>query len=88
MIISFLYFKYKIPLQNTFIENEFLSVGIFYSSFSIKYVSFEDYILDCATHTLAEVYKSAILMKFRIPQLSADFNIQYNSLKFLKLGDM
>jgi len=46
----------------------------------------QDYVLDCAIHTLAELWIAAMNMKFRNLQLSADFNIQYNSLEILKLG--
>jgi hypothetical protein len=40
------------------------------------------------TYTLAELWIPAMNMKFRNLQLSADFNIQYNSLKILKLGEV
>ncbi len=41
-----------------------------------------------AIHTLAQLWISAMNMKFRNLQLSADFNIQYNSLEILKLGEV
>ena len=48
----------------------------------------QDYVLDCAIHILTELCTSAMNMKFRNLQLSADFNIQYNSLEILKLGEV
>jgi len=45
-------------------------------------------ILVCAILNLAKDSIAAMNMKFRNLQLSADFSIQYNSLKILKLGEV